>query len=94
MGGCEYNVDGTEVICGVRKTEVHDPATNTWTTKAPLPKGRHDVAASTAMLNGQSRIHIVGGTRPGNNVAYILNLTATQTAGNRRKTSQCGPFCP
>lgn len=42
-----------------------------WTIKAPLPKGRNGSAASAVMLSGQPRIHVIGGTRPGNNVAYI-----------------------
>jgi Kelch motif len=64
MGG--YNVLGALV----RTTNVYDPATNTWTTKAPLPNARANGSASRVSVNGASRIELVGGPRPGNNLQY------------------------
>lgn len=70
IGGYEENPDGS-ITSSNRTTEIYNPITNTWTTKAPLPTGRSDVAASRVMFNGQPRIEVVGGRRPGNNLAYI-----------------------
>ncbi len=69
IGGYRRNVDGT--ITEVRTTSVYDPATNTWTNKAPMPIASASLAASRVVLNGKPRIEVVGGNRPGNNVAYI-----------------------
>jgi N-acetylneuraminic acid mutarotase len=52
-------------------TSVYDPATDAWTRVAPLPAARAAIAASRVMLNGQPRIELVGGLRPGNNLQYI-----------------------
>jgi N-acetylneuraminic acid mutarotase len=69
IGGLQRNSDFD--VTSVRTTSVYDPATNTWTTKAPLPNARHDISARRVVLNGQQRIELVGGRRPGNNLAYI-----------------------
>jgi N-acetylneuraminic acid mutarotase len=69
LGGFQRDPDGTEKL--VRTTSVYDPATNTWTTKAPMPTARFDFAASRVLINGQPRIEAVGGERPGNNLQYI-----------------------
>jgi N-acetylneuraminic acid mutarotase len=58
----------------VPTVSVYDPATNTWTNKAPIPTRRFDVAAAAVRLNpnGQVRVEVVGGAKPpGNNLAYI-----------------------
>jgi N-acetylneuraminic acid mutarotase len=68
VGGTQLNSDGT--ASAVRTTSVYDPSTNSWTTKAQLPTARTDVAASVVWLNGQQRLEVVGGARPGNNVQY------------------------
>jgi N-acetylneuraminic acid mutarotase len=69
IGGWEVNPDGSTTT--VKTTSVYDPATNTWTTKAALPTARRDIAATRVFLNGQPRIEMIGGSRPGNNLAYI-----------------------
>lgn len=69
IGGYTENLDGT--ISAVRTTSVYDPATDTWTNKAPLPTARTSFAASRVVFDGQPRIAVVGGSRPGNNLAYI-----------------------
>ena len=69
IGGYQRNADGSTSI--VRTTSVYDPATNSWTTKAPLPTARADIGGSVVWLNGQARLEVVGGTRPGNNLQYI-----------------------
>ena len=50
---------------------MYDPATNLWTTRARMPTGRAAGAASRVVVNGQARIEVVGGSRPGNNVQFI-----------------------
>jgi N-acetylneuraminic acid mutarotase len=65
MGGTRSDI-GTVAI-----TLAYDPATNAWTTRAPMPSARTGIAGSTVQLNGQSRIEVVGGIAPGNNIQYI-----------------------
>jgi N-acetylneuraminic acid mutarotase len=52
------------------KTSVYDPATNTWSNKADVPGNHTDVSASLVTANGVSRIELVGGPRPGNNLQF------------------------
>jgi N-acetylneuraminic acid mutarotase len=68
IGGLGETPDGgaTEV----RTTTVYNPATNTWGTGAPLPIARKELAGSRVVLNGVSRIEVVGGPAPGNNLSY------------------------
>ncbi|MFL5449868.1 MAG: Kelch repeat-containing protein [Gemmatimonadales bacterium] len=68
IGGYRLNSDGTATA--VRATNIYDPATKRWTTGAPLPTARVDISASRVVLNGQSRIEVVGGPAPGNNLSY------------------------
>jgi N-acetylneuraminic acid mutarotase len=68
-GGFQGNPDGTETT--VRTTIVYDPPTNAWTTLAPLPTARRDIAGARVTLSGEARIEVVGGSLPDNNVAYI-----------------------
>jgi N-acetylneuraminic acid mutarotase len=53
-----------------RQTDLYNPATNSWSVGAPLPTDRSSVAASKVFINGRSRIEVVGGSRPGNNLQY------------------------
>lgn len=69
MGGYRRTADGS--LRAIRTTSMYDPATDTWTTMAPMPTGRFDFAASRVFVNGQPRIQAVGGLRPGNNLQYI-----------------------
>ncbi|HEX5575422.1 MAG TPA: hypothetical protein VFX42_06070, partial [Gemmatimonadales bacterium] len=64
-GGGGVNRDAFSTV------SAYDPATNTWTSKAPLPTARLGIGASKVFLNGQPRIEVVGGARPGNNLQYI-----------------------
>ena len=66
-----YVIGGVRGNMLTRATSVYDPATNTWSNKAPLPSARFGMAASRVVLNGQARIEVVGGARPGNNLAYV-----------------------
>ena len=50
---------------------VYDPATNRWTTAAPIPTARQDNTATRVVRNGQPRIEVIGGSPPGNNLQYI-----------------------
>jgi N-acetylneuraminic acid mutarotase len=68
IGGSRVNADGSVTV--VRATNIYNPATNQWTTGAPLPTARIDISASRVVLNGVSRIEVVGGPAPGNNLSY------------------------
>jgi N-acetylneuraminic acid mutarotase len=70
FGGRQRNLDGT-IGGAVRTTSVYDPATDSWTTKARMPDMVIGVSANRVFLNGQPRIEVVGGPRPGNNWQYI-----------------------
>jgi len=69
LGGYEYGSDGSRRI--VRKTSMYDPATNTWTNQAPMPSDRIETTASLVTVSGKTRIDLVGGARPGNNLQFI-----------------------
>jgi len=49
----------------------YDPATNTWTNQAPMPSDRIETTASLVTVSGKTRIDLVGGARPGNNLQFI-----------------------
>jgi phage baseplate assembly protein gpV len=68
FGKPKRNPDGTY---RAGTTNVYDPASNAWTSKAPVPRVQFDLAASRVLLNGKARIEVVGGARPGNNLAFI-----------------------
>jgi serine/threonine protein kinase len=62
FGGCGRNSEGNH-DCRVGTTnvlEVYDPQTNTWTTKAPMPTPRSDMAAS--VIGG--KLYVAGGRGP------------------------------
>ena len=69
IGGLKRDPDGT--IRRVRSMSAYTPATDTWSTRAALPSQRPELAASRVVVNGQPRIEVVGGARPGNNLQYI-----------------------
>lgn len=69
FGGFQDAPDGETSI--VRTTIVYDPSTDTWTNKAPMPTAKISFSASRVVLGGQPRIEVVGGSRPGNNLAYL-----------------------
>ena len=50
---------------------MYDPAVGDWTRRANLPTGRYGVAAAKVFINGQPRMEVVGGLRPGNNLQYV-----------------------
>ena len=55
----------------VATTSVYDPATNSWKNLAPAPRAGIGLAAGRVVVNGQPRIELLGGARPGNNSQYI-----------------------
>ena len=76
QGAMLYLIGGRELIPDVgwqalRTVKVYHPTTNTWTTAAPLPTARYDIAATRVLLDGHPRIEVVGGSVPGNNLQYI-----------------------
>jgi hypothetical protein len=59
-------------VLGSDSTRVYDPATDAWTSTAPpMPARSGAVAVGKVLVNGQPRIEVVGGRRPGNNLAYL-----------------------
>jgi N-acetylneuraminic acid mutarotase len=70
IGGYRRNPDGS-TTAGVRNVSVYDPNTDAWTTGAQLPTARASIPAVKVKLNGQARIELIGGSRPGNNLQYI-----------------------
>ena len=70
IGGFRDDPDGVSTI-SVATTSVYNPVTDTWSTRAPFLEPFIDLVASRVVFNGKPRIHVVGGTRPGNNRAYI-----------------------
>src|SRR3954469_347362 len=68
-----YVIAGERISDGARvaTTSVYDPATNSWKNLAAAPHGGVGLAAGRVVVNGQPRIELVGGARPGNNLQYI-----------------------
>ena len=52
-------------------TSVFNPTTNLWSQRAPLPSARAGIVGTTVKLNGTSRIEVIGGPAPSNNLQYI-----------------------
>jgi N-acetylneuraminic acid mutarotase len=74
LWGRLYLMGGTTIATGyeaVRTTAIYHPLTDKWTTAAQMPTARSNVSASRVDLNGKSRIEVVGGNAPGNNLQYI-----------------------
>jgi N-acetylneuraminic acid mutarotase len=69
FGGVWNDLNGSELT--VATTNAYDPATDTWTKKAPMPSPRMGIAATRVVVNGQARIEVMGLNRPGNNLQYI-----------------------
>jgi N-acetylneuraminic acid mutarotase len=55
----------------VRTARAYNPATNTWSTVAPLPTARYGTAAARVFLDGRARIEVIGGSLPGDNLQYV-----------------------
>jgi hypothetical protein len=68
-GGFGYDSDGNRGA--LRDVWMYDPAVGDWTRRANLPTGRYGVAAAKVFINGQPRMEVVGGLRPGNNLQYV-----------------------
>jgi N-acetylneuraminic acid mutarotase len=67
-----YNSDGTPASSeAVETTSRYDPITNTWKNLTPSPRGGSGLAADRVVVGGQSRIDLVGGPRPGNNLQFV-----------------------
>jgi N-acetylneuraminic acid mutarotase len=54
---------------------IYDPVSDTWETKPLLTKfsywADYELTAARVFLNGQPRVQVIGGPRPGNNQQYI-----------------------
>jgi N-acetylneuraminic acid mutarotase len=69
IGGTRWNADGTSEV--LRANIAYDPTTDRWTNYAPLPTARTGLGGARVTLNGQPRLEVIGGSRPGNNLQYI-----------------------
>ena len=70
IGGMRLNADGSWTT--VAATSVYDPATNTWSLKAPLPTPRAGLVGTAVTLNGSPRIEVLDDrTASGNHLQYI-----------------------
>ena len=69
IGGTRLNADGTREV--LRANIAYDPTTDRWINYAPLPTARTGLGGSRVTLNGEPRIEVIGGSRPGNNLQYI-----------------------
>jgi hypothetical protein len=52
-------------------TLVLDPAAGAWTEAAPSPVEPSGATLSRVLVNGQPRLQLVGGPRPGNNLQFV-----------------------
>jgi hypothetical protein len=70
-----YVIGGLRLVKGMRDytraTSADDPVSNNCANLAPLPTNKTGTGASKVFLNGQPRIELVGGIRPGNNLQYL-----------------------
>jgi N-acetylneuraminic acid mutarotase len=72
LAGKLYVIGGVDSsFQNVSTTNVYDPTTNTWRRRAPMPTARGGMAAGRVIVNGQARLQVVGGARPGNNLQYV-----------------------
>ena len=69
VGGVRINLQDPRDTLAV--TVTYDPTTDAWTSRAPMPRARLGITASTILRNGQARIEVVGGAVPGNNLQYV-----------------------
>jgi N-acetylneuraminic acid mutarotase len=73
--GGRYNIGGTDINLGT--VEAYDPATNTWTSKAPMPTPRE--RCGVGVVNGI--IYAIGGTNH-NNSPFFLTVEAYDPASD------------
>src|SRR5437764_13642946 len=66
---------GSGGVGGIAAVEAYDPATSTWTTKAPMPTARG--AAAAGVINGV--LYVVGGTTDGGNTPGVHEADAAST---------------
>lgn len=59
------------VFANSGSTYVYNPTANAWTQLTTASKALTGHTASRVVLNGKARIEVVGGPRPGNNLAFI-----------------------
>jgi len=69
IGGIRFNADETREV--LRANIAYDPTTDRWTNYAPMPTARTGLGGSRVTLNGQPRLEVIGGSRPGNNLQYV-----------------------
>lgn len=80
VGGKLYVIAGVRVAIDeeggvtstpVATTSVYDPVTDSWKNVLPAPRSGPGLAGGRVVVNGQARVALVGGARPGNNLQYV-----------------------
>jgi hypothetical protein len=69
FGGRTRNADGTTTTETLNTVEMYDPASNSWTTKTPMPTGRRTMVVGT--ING--RAQVIGGERKPDGTTFAQN---------------------
>ena len=71
VNGKLYVIAGYANGRAVPTTSVYDPATNAWKNLTPAPFTGGGRSAGRVVVDGQVRIDVVGGPRPGNNRQFV-----------------------
>jgi N-acetylneuraminic acid mutarotase len=72
IAGNRYDAEGSpDSATPVVTTSRFDPATNSWKNLAQSPRGGPGLGADRVVVDGQPRVALVGGARPGNNLQYV-----------------------
>jgi N-acetylneuraminic acid mutarotase len=69
FGGRTREANGTEINGTLQVVEMYDPATNTWSPRAPMPTGRRTMGVGT--LGG--RVQLMGGERTPDGLTFEEN---------------------
>jgi hypothetical protein len=59
------------VIPSIGRVDAYDPAANIWTKKAFISRIQPGLSGRRVVVDGQARLEVIVGARPGNNVQYV-----------------------
>jgi N-acetylneuraminic acid mutarotase len=81
FGGRTRLADGTEAVPTLSSVEAYDPATDTWTARAPMPTGRRTMFVG----NLNDRAQLVGGERKPDGTTFSQNEEYDPTTNTWRE---------